>query len=120
MTNLNGEIFNCIIIFHEEHPNQKFEDIHVRPLRYKFIVTATVDGNITKQEIPRDIVEDRPFICVYIGDGCKEIGPIGNPCDNLDCVDTGNIYTNKLENIEEYIEDLQQSTQEPEAVYYFG
>ena len=116
MTNSNGELLNCILI-HEENPNQTIEDIHIRPLRSKFIVTATVDGNVTRQEIPRDVVEDRPALCVCIGDNCNEIDPIGNLCDN--CEDTGNIFANNIQNIEDYIEAIQQSKQESETIYYY-
>lgn len=117
MSNSNGDLLNCIIIFHEDHPNQTINDIQVRPLRRKFIVTATVNGVLTKQEIPREVVQDRPTLCVCVGEDCNKIGPIGNLCDT--CEDTGNIFTDEIHNVDDYIEIIQQSAQEPITIYYY-
>ena len=117
MSNSNGDILNCILIFHEDHPNQTINDIQVRPLRWKFIVTATINGTVTKQEISREVVEDRPALCVCIGEDCNKIGPIGNLCDT--CEDTGNIFADEIQNINDYIEAIQHSTQEPDTIFYY-
>ena len=117
MSNLNGDILNCILIFQKDHPNDTINGIQVRPLRHKFIVTAKVNGVLTKQEIPREVVKDRPALCVCVGEDCNEIGPIGNLCDS--CEDTGNIFADEIQNVKDYIEVIQQSVQKPATIYYY-
>ena len=70
-------------------------DITVRALQYKFIVIAQVDGVPTRSEIPREEVDLFPPFAACTGD-CDWAGPLGNICEQPECLDSGNIFADDL------------------------
>ena len=93
-------------------------DIHIRPIRSVVIVTGfflgyeevikvnkpqdadqdSQDPEESESQASEDSSSDESDIPAARCCGCSAIGPIGNPCTESECEDSGNIYADPIDN----------------------
>ena len=102
-TSHEQDLQNCERLFlHYYHP-ATIEQLKIKPLCDRFVVTVLVNNGKKRRVIPLHTirqfgeVEEDEYIPLTVCCGCDATGPLGHICDEPECLDSGNIYADILE-----------------------